>query len=973
MKPTTKLVWLFVLLLAFSLQPLAFSQGTAFTYQGQLTIAGSPANGSYDLTFALFDSLSGGSQQGSTITSTGIAVNNGLLTVTLDFGNQFPGTNRWLEIGVRTNGGGAFATLSPRQQLTSTPYAVQSANAAAASSVAAGNITGTFTTSQLPSAVVTNGASGVSFTGSFSGNGLGITNVNLVLLSGGSISWGRFSAVLTNTVGISPYSVTAADVNGDGRPDLICANFGGSSLSVLTNNGNGGFVAILPLTVGNAPYSVAAADVNGDGKVDLISANSGASTLTVLTNKGSSGFVLATNMTVGASPRAVVAADVNGDGKMDLISANFSANTLSVLTNNGSGGFVLASTVSVGTGPQSVAAADINGDGKLDLICANSGGTTLSVLLGNGNGTFIAAPPITTAVAPQSVTAADVNGDGWVDLICTLSPSTLEVFLGNGPGTFGPGSFLTVGSGPLSVVAADVNGDGKVDLISVNNTAHTLSVLTNNGRGGFALAASLGVGNGPRSVVAADLNGDGKLDLVSANSGDNTLTVLLNTVLFNGSFSGNGSALTNLNASQLTSGTVPATRLAGSGVSGQNSFQFGAGLAGQDINAGKIGYEAFSPDSLDIVGAGTNASNRKITFWAEGGANFTGPVSATSLSGNGSGLTNLNASQFASGTVADALLSSNVALRAGGNAFSGSQTVSGSVGIGTTSTNFPLNLGQTLGDKLALYDDGNGQGYGFGITNLGLQIHADTPQADIIFGTGSSSNLSEVMRVKGNGNVGIGNSSPVSPLSFANTLGEKIAFYTSTNGTITNTYGFGVQTNELEVHTDTPAADIVFGTGDSTHFTETMRIRGNGYVGISTYPNLPFNYLVVGPYTNPAYCDGFNWNNSSDRTMKENFAAIDPAQILDQVLSLPISSWSYKASPDDKHIGPVAQGFHAAFGLNGADDKHVSTLDEDGVALAAIQGLNQKLAQEDAELKELKARLARLEKLLNQKLDKPRK
>jgi len=96
-----------------------------------------------------------------------------------------------------------------------------------------------------------------------------------------------------------------------------------------------------------------AADVNGDGKMDLISANLGPSampigtTLTVLTNNGSGLFALSSSPTVGPGPNAVVAADVNGDGKVDLISANFGTNTLTVLTNNGSGGFARASSASV--------------------------------------------------------------------------------------------------------------------------------------------------------------------------------------------------------------------------------------------------------------------------------------------------------------------------------------------------------------------------------------------------------------------------------------------------------------------------------------------------------------------------------------------------------------------------------------------------------------------------------------------------
>ncbi len=108
----------------------AHAQTTAFTYQGRLNDGANPANGKYDLTFALFSVVSGAGQVGITLTNSTTGVSNGLFTVTLDFGNQFPGANRWLEIAVRTNGGGAFTALAPRQPLTPAPYAIYAANAA---------------------------------------------------------------------------------------------------------------------------------------------------------------------------------------------------------------------------------------------------------------------------------------------------------------------------------------------------------------------------------------------------------------------------------------------------------------------------------------------------------------------------------------------------------------------------------------------------------------------------------------------------------------------------------------------------------------------------------------------------------------------------------------------------------------------------------------------------------------------------
>jgi hypothetical protein len=96
---------------------------------------------------------------------------------------------------------------------------------------------------------------------------------------------------------------------------------------------------------------------------------------------------------------------------------------------------------------------------------------------------------------------------------------------------------------------------------------------------------------------------------------------------------------------------------------------------------------------------------------------------------------------------------------------------------------------------------------------------------------------------------------------------------------------------------------------------------------------------------------------SSDRNAKENIQPIDPRAVLDKVAALPISEWNYKQDMAARHVGPMAQDFRAAFGL-GHDDKGIATVDADGVALAAIQGLNQKLEEQ---LKAKEARLRALE------------
>ena len=105
------------------------------------------------------------------------------------------------------------------------------------------------------------------------------------------------------------------------------------------------------------------------------------------------------------------------------------------------------------------------------------------------------------------------------------------------------------------------------------------------------------------------------------------------------------------------------------------------------------------------------------------------------------------------------------------------------------------------------------------------------------------------------------------------------------------------------------------------------------------------------------------FNTGSDRNLKEQFSAIDAREILERVVRLPISSWKFKEDAATRHIGPMAQDFYAAFGV-GADERHIATVDADGVALAAVQGLNQKLNERDAEIQTLKSQNESLEKRL---------
>jgi hypothetical protein len=136
-------------------------------------------------------------------------------------------------------------------------------------------------------------------------------------------------------------------------------------------------------------------------------------------------------------------------------------------------------------------------------------------------------------------------------------------------------------------------------------------------------------------------------------------------------------------------------------------------------------------------------------------------------------------------------------------------------------------------------------------------------------------------------------------------------------------------------------------------------------VGINQpFPAFPLQVGTDSSNGNGAHVTaGGAWVNGSSREWKTNFAELDPAQILERLRTLPVSTWEYSGSSEGKHIGPTAEDFRAAFGL-GHSDQYIATVDADGVALAAIKGLDAELKKKDVEIEQLEERLARLEALI---------
>ena len=340
-------------------------------------------------------------------------------------------------------------------------------------------------------------------------------------------------------IGASPQSIAVGNFNGDGIPDLVTANSAANNVTVFLSDGSGGFTPAAgnPFLVGVNPYSVVVGDLNGDGNQDIVTANSGDNSVTVLLGDGSGRFAAAAGspFAAGLKPVSVALGDFNGDGKPDIVLANNSGHNLTVLLGNGTGGFTPAPAIAFPAGlfPQAVAVGDFNGDGNLDIVTA-AFNNTVTVLLGLGTGEFTGAATFPVGSFPQSVAVVDFNGDGKPDIVTANSgDNTVTVLLGDGAGGFtqAKDSPFAVGTNPQSVVGVDVNGDGKPDIVTANLNDNTLTVLLGDGTGGFTPASGspFAVDVTPISVAAADFNADGRTDIATADIDAQTVTVLWGT------------------------------------------------------------------------------------------------------------------------------------------------------------------------------------------------------------------------------------------------------------------------------------------------------------------------------------------------------------------------------------------------------------------------------------------------------------
>lgn len=994
----------------------AYAQGTAFTYQGRLNDGANPANGTYDLQFALFDAASGGTQQSGTWTQLTQGVTNGLFTVTLDFGSFFPGADRWLEIGVRTNGGSSFTTLAPRQKFTATPYAIT-----------AGNLSGSINAAQLPAGVVTNGASGVTLTGSFTGNGANVTNVNAATLGGltasgfwrasgnagtiagthflgttdnqplefkvNSVRAMRFEPAVSSVVSfISAPNVLGGwagnqvvngavgatiwgggfDINTDFR-NIVGADFG--TVSGGRQNAAGGAEATVAggranaANGGNATIGGGYAN-SASGNYATIGGGQGNAA------RGESATVIGGQYNNNEGALATIGGGYNNRIHTNAVAAMIAGGHENIIQSNasysmiGSGGYHVIGTNSydsiIGGGGYNTIQNDAQGTviagGSVNLIGTGS----FWAAIGGGEYNTNKSPWATIAGGYQN--NIETNGTG--SFIAggynnTIASDAFAASIGGGRGNWiQTGAFdSTIGGGPYNFIQTNANaatiGGGYINIIGPSAGASTIaggvgnSVQSNaigsavsggyfNGIQPNASVSFIGGGTNnsiaaPRSVVgggegnsaqgeysaiggggfnqatgrSAFVGGGGGRDAAGGGPYGNTASGDWSTIgggwlqVSSGYSSTVGGGA--LNQATNTYATIPGGFLNVAG--GHLSL-----AAGQQAHALHQGSFVWG-DSQDAVFSST--ANNQFLVRSVGGVGINknnpttaldvnGTVTASGFSGPGGSLVGLNASQITSGTLPDARLSANIATLNGAQTFTGAKTFSAPstfnnfVGIGTSSA---IGAG-------SLIVSANTSGFAGMYVNSGAN-------------------------------------------------GQPFYGYAQNGIATAWSYVDGTDANKWKLYG--PGADV------------SLTVTTAGNIGIGT--TSPTSKLhVLGGATFTSGSGGANqtvswtpgsasWSFTSDRNTKSRVAPVDTQSVLEKVARIPINEWSY-IGYDQRHIGPMAQDFHAQFPLN-PDNKSLNDADLHGVALAAIQGLNKKLEETRKENSELKHELAQLKEIVN--------
>jgi hypothetical protein len=400
-------------------------------------------------------------------------------------------------------------------------------------------------------------------------NGLSAFSLNPFLPTfggdGSAISGSTFATRQNLATPDGPMQTVIADMDGDGKPDMVIANVFAHLLSLFRNitvpgSGTLAFQArvdlsAIPSSTDN-PIGMVVGDVDSDGRLDILICNRSANQMLIYRNISSPGTLNASSFAApmafaaASDPRHVRLADIDLDGRPEMIVASYGANTISLFRNTSMPGTIsFASRVDfAAAGIYDVAIADLDSDGKPDIAAVNASATSISIYRNTSaqgaiNSSTLSAPTNFPSLGTgSSIMALDIDGDGLPDLVAgSTYGNSISVFRNQStPGAFSFAPHLDFGllGWDHDVAAADFNGDGKVDIAADGELNSFIALFQNNASAGSFSNSSLGsrvdfgTGWNAWGVSVGDLDGDGRPDAVLGNSYDSTISIYQNQTPF---------------------------------------------------------------------------------------------------------------------------------------------------------------------------------------------------------------------------------------------------------------------------------------------------------------------------------------------------------------------------------------------------------------------------------------------------------